>query len=76
MPRVTLRLRNQLKQGFPEEGKLFELAEGTTLGVFLADNDLAARHYVVILNNTVSPNRDEVLKEGDRIIVYPQMAGG
>lgn len=76
MPSIKLRLRGQLVERLEGGHALFEVASGTTLGSFLAEHDLEARHYVVMLNNTVAPARAWILKNGDSIVVYPQMAGG
>jgi len=76
MPNVTLRLRGQLAERLPGGTGVFQVETGVSLEAFLADHDLAARHYVVMLNNAVGPDRATALKDGDLIVVYPQMAGG
>lgn len=76
MPQITLRLRGQLAASPSGDTQIFEVAPETSLGVFLSDHALGARHYVVMLNNAVSPDRDTVLRHGDIVTVYPQMAGG
>ena len=76
MPQITLRLRGQLAASPSGDTEIFEVAPETSLGVFLADHALGARHYVVMLNNTVSPDRNTVLRDRDLVTVYPQMAGG
>ncbi|NNN12683.1 MAG: hypothetical protein HKL81_02895 [Acidimicrobiaceae bacterium] len=76
MPGITLRLRGQLAERLPGGSGVYEVDEGSTLEAFLVELDLAARHYVVMLNNTVGPDRTTLLKNGDLIVVYPQMAGG
>ncbi|MDA8081308.1 MAG: MoaD/ThiS family protein [Actinomycetota bacterium] len=76
MPRVRLRLRGQLADSVATGGEVFEVAEEVTLEAFLLEHGLGARHYVVMLNTTVGPDRTTVLKDGDLVTVYPQMAGG
>lgn len=76
MATVSLRLRGGLEDRLDGGKGLFEVAQGTTLGAFLAEHDLDARHYVVMLNNVVSPSRETLLNDGDRMVIYPQMAGG
>ncbi len=76
MPSVRLRLRGQLAESNAIGGEVFEVPEEVTLETFLLEHGLGARHFVVILNNTVGPNRATVLKDGDLVAVYPQMAGG
>ncbi len=76
MPHITLRLRGELAKVLPGGTQEFDLESGTTLEDFLSEHGLAARHYVVMLNNEVSPSRETVLKDGDHIVVHPQMAGG
>ncbi|NNN19369.1 MAG: MoaD/ThiS family protein [Acidimicrobiaceae bacterium] len=76
MPSISLRLRGQLADRLPGGSAIIEIGSGITLDDFLGEHGLGARHYVVMLNNTVAPARDSVLKNGDSIVVYPQMAGG
>ena len=76
MPSITLRLRGQLAERLAGGSGVFEVGESSTLEAFLIEHDLAARHYVVMLNNTVGPDRTTLLKNGDTILIYPQMAGG
>lgn len=76
MPSIKLKLRGQLAERLEGGQSLYEVATGTTLGSFLAEHDLEARHFVVMLNNTVAPDRASILENGDSIVVYPQMAGG
>lgn len=76
MPNIKLRLKGQLAERLEGGQTEYEVPQGKTLGSFLADHDLEARHYVLVLNNTVAPSRTSVLNDGDSITVYPQMAGG
>lgn len=76
MPSVRLRLRGQLADSLATDSEVFEVAPEVTLEAFLSEHSLGARHYVVMLNNTVGPDRTTVLKDGDLVVVYPQMAGG
>lgn len=76
MPCIRLRLRGELADRLDAGQAEIEVEGGTTLGSFLSEHNLEARHYVVVLNNTVAPARTSVLTDGDSIVVYPQMAGG
>ncbi len=76
MPTVRLKLRGQLADSLAVGNEVFEVTEDVTLEAFLKEHSLGARHYVVMLNNTVGPDRATVLKDGDLVVVYPQMAGG
>ena len=76
MPTVRLKLRGQLGDSLAVGNEVFEVTEDVTLEAFLKEHGLGARHYVVMLNNTVGPDRATVLKDGDLVVVYPQMAGG
>ena len=76
MPYIKLRLKGELADRLHGGQAEFQIEGGTTLGSFLSEHNLEARHYVVVLNNSVAPSRASVLAEGDSIVVYPQMAGG
>lgn len=76
MPHVKLFLKGELAVRLPGAQADFKIQEDTTLGAFLSQHNLEARHYVIVLNNIVAPPRTSVLSDGDLIVVYPQMAGG
>lgn len=76
MPNISLKLQGNLAARLSGGSAVLEVDSQTTLQKFLGNLDLDARHYVVILNNTVSPARNTILKDGDLVVVYPQMAGG
>lgn len=53
----------------------FELAEGTTVGDVIASLGLPDEPRVVFVNNRHAPD-DQVLLEGDRLAIFPPVAGG
>ena len=53
----------------------FELAEGTTVGDVIASLGLPDEPRVVFVNNRHAPD-DQVLSEGDRLAIFPPVAGG
>ncbi len=76
MPRISIRVKGELSSRLSGGATVCEVAVDTTLQSLLSDLGLSAMYYVIILNNTVSPDRSTILKDGDSVIIYPQMAGG
>ncbi len=76
MAKISLKLQGQLAQKFPGGGGEFEINQDVTLESFLHSLGLENKGYVVILNQTVAPARNIVLADKDKVVVYPQMAGG
>jgi molybdopterin synthase sulfur carrier subunit len=79
--RVEARLYATLKKYHPEgkagEVLIRELAEGTTLQKFL-ENEMGVPpgEVKIVFVNGVSRSFDHVLTDGDRVGIFPPVAGG
>jgi molybdopterin converting factor small subunit len=79
--RIELKLYASLERYIPatREGTSFrymEVEEGTTVGRFLQMLQIPADTVKLIFLNGVHAQMDQVLKEGDRVGVFPPVAGG
>ena len=67
--------------GFQPDGKggrharTFELEEGTTIAVVIGMLGLPDEPRVIFVNSRHAPE-DQVLVEGDRLAIFPPVAGG
>lgn len=55
--------------------RTFELAEGTTVGDVIDGIGLPDEPRVIFVNNRHAPE-EQVLSEGDRLAIFPPVAGG
>jgi molybdopterin converting factor small subunit len=79
--RIELKLYASLERYMPaaRSGTSFrymEVEEGTTVGRFLQMLRIPADTVKLIFLNGVHAQMDQVLKEGDRVGVFPPVAGG
>lgn len=77
--RIELRLFASLSRHMPEKWKaspLVEIPEGMTVKTLLEKVGVPLGAVKVIFINGVHANGDEVLGDGDRVGVFPPVAGG
>lgn len=79
MPRVEVRLFGHLRSYMPvpeaPSATVF-VPEGGTLGDLLEQMDVPPEDPKILLVNGVHAGRDRRLAEGDRVSVFPPIAGG
>lgn len=63
-------------QAVPHGGRMLEIAEGTTIVEILRRLGVPLDKVKVLFLNGVHARGDEILKEGDRVGVFPPVAGG
>ena len=63
------------QEGGDEPAKT-EIGEGTTVSQLLETLDVPTNRIKIIFLNGTHANGDEVLKDGDRLGVFPPVAGG
>jgi molybdopterin synthase sulfur carrier subunit len=79
--KVDLRLFASLARYMPVrrsdgQSEMAEVAEGTTIRELLEQLNVPIGTVKVIFLNGIHAKGDEVLKEGDRVGVFPPVAGG
>ena len=79
--KIEVKLYASLAQYGPEESvgkppQAMEVAEGTTIKELLKVLTVPAEAVKVVFLNGIHAKGDEVLKEGDRVGVFPPVAGG
>jgi molybdopterin converting factor small subunit len=78
--KIELRLYASLASGMPEQtgGKslTMEVSEGTTIQTLLEQLKVPQEKIKLVFLNGVHANGDEILKEGDRVGIFPAVAGG
>lgn len=78
--KVELKLFASLSRYAPNKGEgnecEVEIDEGTSIRELLAPLNIPARSIKLIFLNGVHANGDEILKGGDRVGVFPPVAGG
>jgi molybdopterin synthase sulfur carrier subunit len=79
--RIQVRLYASLQRFMPGERDSssfhdMEVEEGTTVGAFLQALDVPAETVKLIFLNGIHAHADQILKEGDRLGVFPPVAGG
>ena len=77
---VTLNLFATLTQYMPAKAKghtcTIELDEGTRVRDLLEGLKIPAKKVKIVFLNGVHSKGDEILKEGDRVGVFPPIGGG
>ena len=77
---VTLHLFATLSRYMPKRAKagscIVELDAGTKLGEFLKGLKIPAEKIRLVFLNGVHAKGDEILKDGDRVGVFPPIGGG
>ncbi|MBN2126146.1 MAG: MoaD/ThiS family protein [Deltaproteobacteria bacterium] len=76
--KVELRLYASLARYMPKQkgSKLLDVREGTTLRGLLEQLDVPLRSVKILFLNGVHAEGNEPLKDGDRVGVFPPVAGG
>jgi len=78
--KIELKLYASLASHMPEKADgnpyMMEVTEGTTIGKFLEQLKVPVEAVKIIFLNGIHAKGDEVLKEGDRVGVFPPVAGG
>jgi len=78
--RVELRLYASLGRYMPERksgpSEFMEVVEGSTIRALLEDLRVPLDSVKIIFLNGLHANGDEVLRDGDRVGVFPPVAGG
>ncbi len=76
--RVEVRLYATLRKYAPtsQEVPFVELVEGTTLNGLLQALRVPQDQEVVVLVNGRPAKPDSVLREGDRVVMFPPVTGG
>jgi molybdopterin synthase sulfur carrier subunit len=79
--KIQLRLFASLAGYLPEQksstfSNLFEIEEGTTIKSLLEDLKVPVKLPKIIFLNGIHADETSVLKEGDRLGIFPPLAGG
>ena len=73
--RIEVRLRGVLAERFPDGRVVVEVEPGESIDRLVERLDLPRATYIVVLNGAAAA-RGVLLRDGDRVQVYPPMAGG
>ncbi len=79
MPRVEVRLFGNLRSYMPVPGAqsaVVVVSEGASLGDLLEQLNIPQGDPKILLINGIHAERDHRLSEGDRVSVFPPIAGG
>jgi molybdopterin synthase sulfur carrier subunit len=79
--KIELKLYASLARFMPSEkgesgANMLEVDEGTTISDLLEALKVPTNHIKLIFVNGIHAKGDHVLKEGDRVGVFPPVAGG
>jgi sulfur-carrier protein len=79
--KIQLNLFASLSRFLPEPSKsgfsnLVDIAEGTTIKSLLEDLHVPSELPKIIFLNGIHADQNTILKEGDRLGVFPPLAGG
>jgi molybdopterin converting factor small subunit len=79
--RIELKLYASLGKYMPQvplekKSGCLEIQEGTTIKALLEELKVPLETVKLIFVNGVHAKDDDVLKEGDRLVVFPPVAGG
>lgn len=77
---IELALFAKLSSRYPDGGsgrgaRALQVAEATTVGTLVSDIGLAAEQRITFVNGRHAAD-DRVLSEGDRLAIFPPVAGG
>jgi molybdopterin synthase sulfur carrier subunit len=79
MPRIELRLFGHLRDYLPEPGGPgvpMQVSEGTTIGDLIKNLGIPPVDPKIVLVNGLHAHQEQVLGEGDRVSIFPPIAGG
>jgi molybdopterin converting factor small subunit len=78
--KIEIQLFASLAQYMPGQAgnapRIMEVAEGTTVGEVLKTLKVPAGLAKLLFRNGVHTREEEVLQDGDRLAVFPPIAGG
>ena len=79
--KIELKLYASLARFMPDQkggsaSSVIDVGEGTTISELLEALRVPANAVKLIFLNGVHAKRDQVLKEGDRVGIFPPVAGG
>ena len=78
--KIQLNLYASLTRYLPHEGKAnsctVSLSDGTTVGELLRQLEIPSDAVKLVFLNGVHATGDEILKDGDRVGVFPPIGGG
>ena len=78
--KIILNLYASFRSRMPEEalrnsGEI-DVDEGATVGQILAKVNIAAEDAKIIFRNGIHAHLEDTLKEGDKLAIFPPIAGG
>ena len=80
MPEIEVRVYATLQKYVPGQdlktGSKIEIGENTSIGSLLNKLGIPVEETKIIIVNGVHAELDFVLKEGDRVAIFPPVAGG
>jgi molybdopterin converting factor small subunit len=79
MPRVELRLFGHLREYLPAPGGPgvpWDVPEGSSVGDLISELRIPPQDPKIVLVNGVHAVRETLLQEGDRVSIFPPIAGG
>jgi molybdopterin converting factor small subunit len=78
--KIELKLYASFRQYLPEEAKnnqgMFQVRDGTTIDGILEELKIPKEAVKIMFLNGIHARGDEVLQEGDRLGIFPPVAGG
>ncbi len=78
--KINLNLYASFRSRLPEEALLnsgeIEVEEGATVGKILAQVNIAADDPKIIFLNGIHAGLEDTLEDGDRLAIFPPIAGG
>lgn len=78
--RITVKLYASLSSLIPQnasaDGAIIDVKDGTKVNELLEELRIPKDSIKIVFLNGVQSKGDEVLKEGDRLAVFPPIAGG
>jgi sulfur-carrier protein len=74
--RLMAGLRDLLPKGPRDSLSVVNADRGTTIGQFMTELGLPGDIEVVVIVNGVYVREDHLLQDGDRVDIFPPMAGG
>jgi len=78
--KINLNLYASFRSRLPEEALLnsgeIEVKEGATVGQILAEVNIASDEPKIMFLNGIHAGLEDTVKDGDRIAIFPPIAGG
>lgn len=80
MPLVSVRLFATLQRYLPPpkpgEATEYDIPEGTTVAALIDRIGVPADQVKIVMINGIHARQEQVLREGDRVGIFPPIAGG